>query len=350
MTDAVSTRATATASPIKEAPEFALQWHREGKGGVLATVVQTWGSAPRPVGSMLAVSEQGQIEGSVSGGCVEGSVILEAQQSLVDGKSRRLEFGVSDEDAFAAGLSCGGTIRVQVDPVAAGDGISESLLAELVEARRGREGVILASAEVGGDRRLLRGDESGAAGEAARRAFRTDRSGFVEIDGSTWFLGVHNPPLRLVVIGGSHIAQALTAMARIAGYDVTLIDPREALATEERFPGIAVQHGWPDEVLPEFGLDSRVAVVTLTHDPKIDDLAICETLASDAFYLGCLGSKRTHEKRLSRLQGGKFEEEALARIHAPVGLDIGASSPAEIAIAILAEITKRLRTGRETDS
>ncbi len=348
MTD--SAPASLTLSALNEAPETALRWHREGRGAALATVVQTWGSAPRPVGSMLAVSGQGEFEGSVSGGCVEGAVVEEALESLADGRPRRLEFGVSDDDAFAVGLACGGTIRVQVDPVAAGEGMSDALLAELVEARRGREGVVLAALEDGGDRRLLRRGESGAAGEAVRDALRRDRSGFAEIDGATWFLGVHNPPLRLAVVGGSHIAQPLTAMARLAGYDVTLIDPRDAFATEDRFPGVPILRDWPDEALREHGLDPRVAVVTLTHDPKLDDSAIREALASEAFYLGCLGSSRTHAKRLDRLRDWGVGEDALARIHAPVGLDIGAASPAEIAVAILAEITARLRAGREGDT
>jgi xanthine dehydrogenase accessory factor len=160
-----------------------------------------------------------------------------------------------------------------------------------------------------------------------------------------WFVAVHNPPLRLIVVGAVHIAQPLVAMARLAGYDPLIVDPREAFGSAARFPGERVVHEWPDEALAAAGLDSRTAVVTLTHDPKLDDPAIRAALASDAFYLGCLGSTRTHAKRVARLQAAGVEAAAIARIHAPVGLDIGAASPAEIALSVLAQITAVLRKG-----
>jgi xanthine dehydrogenase accessory factor len=166
-----------------------------------------------------------------------------------------------------------------------------------------------------------------------------DRSGFA----GEWFLGVHNPPLRMAVVGAVHIAQALVPMATLAGYDVLVVDPREAFATEARFPGARLSHDWPDAALEGFGLDTRTAVVTLTHDPKLDDPAIRAALAAPVFYLGCLGSTRTHAKRVGRLTDEGFGSDAIARIHAPIGADIGAQSPAEIAVAILAEITERLR-------
>ena len=324
-------------------PETALAWHREGRGVALATVVETWGSAPRPVGSVLAVSGASEIVGSVSGGCVEGAVVAEALESLADGTIRNLHFGVSDDEAFAVGLACGGDIRISVAPVGIGDGLPAAIIEGLVAARAAREGVVLASAEGTSDHRLLRPGEGGALAGAVETGLRTDRSGFTEADGRRWFLAVHNPPLRLVVVGGSHIAQPLTGMAVLAGYDVTLVDPRDAFATEERFPGLRILRSWPDEALRGHGLDPRVAVVTLTHDPKLDDPAILETLASEAFYLGCLGSAKTHAKRVRRLREQGIGEEAIARIHAPVGLGIGARTPSEIALSILAEITARLR-------
>jgi xanthine dehydrogenase accessory factor len=166
----------------------------------------------------------------------------------------------------------------------------------------------------------------------------------MEEDGAT-FVHVHNPPLRMIVVGAVHIAQALLPMARMAGYDVSLIDPRPAFAQETRFPGEAVIEDWPDEAMDALKPDARTAVVTLTHDPKLDDPAISRALGSDIFYLGCLGSTRTHAKRVARLTGAGFTGEQIARIHAPVGLDIGARGPAEIAVSILAEVTKRLRQG-----
>jgi len=183
-----------------------------------------------------------------------------------------------------------------------------------------------------------------ALGVAARAAARADASGEVEIEGRTWFLEVHNPALELVLVGAVHIAQPLAEMARLAGYAVRVIDPRAAFATEARFPGVTLHQGWPDEVLAEFPLGSRSALVVLAHDPKIDDTALEAALASPAFYIGALGSKKTHAARLERLSGRGLQAEALARIRGPVGLAIGARSPAEIALSILAQMTQTLRT------
>lgn len=319
-------------------PEAALEWHRAGKPVALATVVETWGSAPRPVGSQLAISGEAEMTGSVSGGCVEGAVIAEALEALEDGVPRILSFGVSDEDAFAVGLACGGTIRVLVEPVGVGRGLPVALLEDLVAARAARRPVVYAVNTESWERRLVGGAGDPLAGAAAE-ALRSDRSGLA----GPWFLGVHNPPLRLVVVGAVHIAQALAPMARLAGYDVTLIDPREAFASAARFPGERIVHDWPDDALAALAPDQRTAIVTLTHDPKLDDPAIRFALRSDCFYLGCLGSTRTHAKRVARLREAGFSEAEIARINAPVGLDIGARSPAEIAIAILAQMTERLR-------
>ena len=313
-------------------PETALDWHRAGKGAALATVVETWGSAPRRVGSQLAVSGAGEIEGSVSGGCVEGAVVAEALDAIEDGKPVMLEYGVSDGDAFAVGLACGGTIRVLVEPV--GSVLPADLLQDLVIAREGRVPVAYVTGMTTA-RRLERD------GHADR--FRMDRSGF-EPDGKT-FVGIHNPPLRLLVVGAVHIAQALLPMARIAGFDPLLIDPRESFGSEARFPGETILHDWPDEGVRAFGLDTRTALVLLTHDPKLDDPALEQALASDCFYIGALGSTRTHAKRVERLTQAGFSEDQIAQIHGPVGLDIGAASPAEIAVAILAEILRVLRRG-----
>jgi xanthine dehydrogenase accessory factor len=314
--------------------ETALDWHRAGKGVVLATVVDTWGSAPRPVGALLAVSDTGEMAGSVSGGCVEGAVVAEAFEALKTGASKLLTYGVSDDDAFAVGLACGGTIRVQVQPV--GAGIPGDILAELVAARAERRPIAYVVDTETWARRTTGPEEF-------PDRFRADCSGF-EPDGKT-FVIVHNPPLRMAVIGAVHIAQPLMQMARLAGYDATLIDPRDAFGAQARFPGETIVNDWPDEALQAFGLDARTAVITLTHDPKLDDPAIRLALRSEVFYLGCLGSTRTHAKRVARLVEAGFTEAEIARIQAPIGLAIGAKSPAEIAISILAQVTERLRTG-----
>ena len=314
-------------------PEIALKWHQDGTGAVLATVVQTWGSAPRRVGSQLVISGKGDIQGSVSGGCVEGAVIMEAMDVLESGTGKMLEFGVSDEDAFAVGLACGGTIRVWIEPV--GAALPESLLADLVAARAAREPVAYVINTDTGERRLDR------SGHESR--FAMDRSGF-EDDEAT-FVGIHNPPLRMVIVGAVHIAQALVKMARITGYDPYIIDPREAFASEARFPGETILTDWPDEAVDEIGLDTRTALVLLTHDPKLDDPALERALTSKCFYIGALGSTRTHAKRVDRLSKAGYTDEQIGRIHGPVGLNIGAAGPSEIAVSIMGQITSALRLG-----
>jgi len=312
--------------------ETALGWHRDGKGAALATVVETWGSAPRQPGSQLAISGAGQIMGSVSGGCVEGAVVTEALEALADGIPRLLSFGVSDETAFSVGLACGGTIKVLVEPVAP----MADLLAELVAARAARRGIAYAVNLTDWTRALL----APGADALVDARLRSDKAG-VEDDGR--FIAPHNPPLRMIVVGAVHIAQPLLQMARLAGYDPTLIDPRETFGAAERFPGETVLDAWPDEALASLAPDSRTAIITLTHDPKLDDPAIRFALRSPCFYLGCLGSKKTQAKRLERLEAAGFNAAEIAKIHAPVGLNIGAKTPAEIALSILAQVTAVLR-------
>ncbi|MEP1494157.1 XdhC family protein [Pseudophaeobacter sp.] len=319
-----------TTSPASAA-QIALDWHQAGRGAALATVVQTWGSAPRRVGAQLVVSGDGRLEGSVSGGCVEGAVVMEAQEALADGKHRVLEYGVSDGDAFAVGLACGGTIRILVEPV--GGSMPVDLLADLVAAQKARDQVAYEVNLTTGIGAVLR--------EAYPERMRLDRSG-VEEDGET-FVAVHNPPLKLIVVGAVHIAQALVPMAQLAGYDPAVIDPRAAFASPDRFPGVTLLEDWPDEAVAALGLDARTALVLLTHDPKLDDPALEAGLRQKCFYIGALGSKRTHAKRVERMLAAGFGAQEIDRIHGPVGLDIGAAGPAEIAVAILAEMTAVLR-------
>lgn len=314
------------------APEQALIWAEAGKGAALATVIETWGSAPRRTGAQLVVSGEGAMEGSVSGGCVEGAVVVEAMEAIEDGTCKLLEYGVSDGDAFAVGLACGGTIRILVEPIGAG-GMPLEMLRDLVAARTQRRAVAYDVALDGSDRQLS--DQ----GHAHR--FRMDRSGLSE-DGAR-FVGIHNPPLKLVVVGAVHIAQALVGMARTAGFDPVIVDPREAFGSSARFPNVKVVNDWPDAALEAVGVDARTAVVLLTHDPKLDDPALIIALRSPAFYIGALGSTRTHSARVARMAEAGFDAEAIARINGPVGLNIGASGPAEIAVSILSQIIQVLR-------
>lgn len=181
---------------------------------------------------------------------------------------------------------------------------------------------------------------------SVRQAIADDRSALVESPEGRFFIEVFNPPLRLVVVGAVHIAQPLARMAAMAGYAVAVIDPRSAFASSERFPGVELSTEWPDEAMARLKPDRRTAIVTLTHDPKVDDPALVAALRSSAFYVGALGSKKTHAARLKRLADAGFKDTDFARIHGPVGLDIGAVSPAEIAVSILAQITATLRADR----
>jgi xanthine dehydrogenase accessory factor len=321
-------------------------WQQAGQGTALATVVRTWGSSPRPVGSHLAVAGRGDFVGSVSGGCIEGAVIAEAQAMMADGRARLLEFGVSDEQAWEVGLACGGRVQVLVqtlaDPVLDGLLTAHACNRPVAWVTRLSDGVQCLVDEAGATNALAL-DEAVLA--EVRSRFRTEQSGVLEAD-EDLFVRVYLSPLRLLVVGAVHIAQALAPMAQLAGYAVTVIDPRRAFASRERFPDVSVSDEWPDEALARLAPDARTAVVTLSHDPKLDDPALIAALNSPAFYIGALGSTRTHAKRVARLGEAGFTA-LLPRIHAPVGLDLGGRSPAEIAVSILAQII-HCRYRRET--
>jgi xanthine dehydrogenase accessory factor len=330
-----------TVSLLDDPLAQAARWQADGVGVAVATVVETWGSSPCPPGSGLAVSENGEMVGSVSGGCVEGSVVEAALEVIRGGHVRLLGFGVTNEQAWEVGLACGGRVQIFVGPM------EERLLGELLSERAARRPGVLETHLGTGNRTLLHPDEVLDDPEL-EVAVRESLAGDVCLyrpggsDPGT-FLQPFPPPLRLLVVGAVHIAQPLSRMASEAGFEVSVIDPRRAFASEARFPDVEICTDWPDAALQARRLDARCAVVTLTHDPKLDDPALAAALRSDAFYLGSLGSRRTHAGRLSRLRKLGFGDADLARIHGPVGLDIGARSPAEIAVSILAEVTCRLR-------
>ena len=229
--------------------------------------------------------------------------------------------------------------------------MKQSTLDQLLADRAAKRAVVLVTNLSSGDGHLVYPAEEGineldeTLAAALDDAVRADRSKTVETPDGDVFLHVFNPPKRLIIVGAVHIAQPLARMAVIAGYDVTLVDPRGSFASEDRFPGMTVLSDWPDDALNTLAPDARTAVVTLTHDPKLDDPALEVALSSEAFYVGSLGSKKTHAARLERLRGAGFGDDALARINGPVGLAIGAKSPAEIAVSIMAQITERLRMG-----
>lgn len=313
--------------------EKAKRWLDEGRAVALATVVETWGSSPRPRGSQLAVRDDGLFVGSVSGGCVEGRVVLAAQESMADRAHRLLEFGVSDDEAWEVGLACGGTVRIYVAPIESPGKpapISRAVLDDVLAARAERRGIVVATPLDGRPVRSF-------APDAVPQDLANDSTFVQSID----------PSLELVIIGAVHIAEPLVQIASLLGYAVTIIDPREAFARAERWPGMNVSTDYPDEVMTTMKIGHRTAVVALTHDPKIDDPALEIALRSRAFYIGALGSKKTHATRLARLAERGFSNEMLALIHGPIGLRIGARSPAEIAVSIAAEMTESLRVVKE---
>lgn len=329
----------------------ALAWLDEGHRVAIATVVETWGSSPRPRGSQLVVRDDGLFFGSVSGGCVEGKVVEAAQAAMQERQSQLLEFGVSNAEAWEVGLACGGTVRIHVAPVASGELPGSIGRAPLEASRRARvekRAIVMLTPLDGSTAATWAPGEpplEPALAEAAQRSLTTDDAQAVETAGGRVFVQAFNPPLRLVIVGAVHIAEPLARMGALLGYAVVMIDPREGFARPERWPGLTVATDWPDEVLATLAVDHRTAIVALTHDPKIDDPALESALRSDAFYIGALGSKKTHAARAQRLAEQGFTPAQIARIHGPIGLRIGARSPAEIAVSIVAQLTERLRSG-----
>lgn len=227
-----------------------------------------------------------------------------------------------------------------------------ALLSALNAERAARRATVLVTDTASGAQRLVKEADVAAdpLADVLDRQLRSGKSGIVEHEGASYFLTVQAPPPRVIVTGAVHISQAMAPMARLLDLDLTIIDPRTAFATPERFPGVTLLTEWPDEVIGKLGLDGYTAFVALTHDPKIDDPGLEAALRSDCFYIGALGSRKTHGRRVERLTAAGFDEAALARIHAPIGLDIGAVSPAEIALAILGEIVSILRVPRRQKS
>jgi len=333
-----------TAAPEDAPLRRALDWLADGKGVAVATVVGTWGSSPRPPGSVLVVADDGHFEGSVSGGCVEGAVVTEAIDVIGGAPSKLLDFGVSDERAWEVGLACGGQMSVFVERVADPD-----LIRTLIEER---PVALVTRLDGGGQTVIRRGGANGGSAlseatvAAIFEALDADRSVRLDDPAGELFVTVFNDRPRIVIVGAVHIAQALAPMAVTAGFEVYVIDPRRSFPSEARFPGIHLSNDWPDDALSVLAPDARTAVVTLSHDPKLDDPALDVALRSEAFYVGALGSQKTQRLRRERLTTAGFGDADLARIRGPIGLDLGGRKALEIAVAILAQIVAA-RHGRE---
>jgi xanthine dehydrogenase accessory factor len=296
----------------------AQKWRAEGHRAALGTIVKTWGSAPRPVGAMVAVREDGQIVGSVSGGCVEDDLVDKVRTRIFAQPNPQLiTYGVTNEEATRWGLPCGGTLQLVVEPLAEHSGIPE-LLKRI------------------GERQLVRRRLDMKSGRATLDSGRWQDT--LEFDGAT-LTSVHGPRWRLVLIGAGQLTRYLAEMAHMLDYHVTVVDPREEYAAGWDLASVPLDRGMPDDVVREMNLDGHSAVVALTHDPKLDDLALMEALKSAAFYVGAIGSKKNNDARRERLKEFDVSAGEIARLRGPVGLYIGSKTPPEIAVAILAEMT-----------
>ncbi|MDQ2934157.1 MAG: XdhC family protein [Chloroflexota bacterium] len=319
---------------IDEALTALRAWRAEGVPVALATVTNIVGSAPRALGAKLAVAADGRIAGSVSGGCVEGDVIEAALQVLADGSPRLRHYGISDEMALEVGLMCGGEIDVFIEALDRASGGILSELVEQVEAHvavarvvafdQGTIAAVTAEAVIGTPSVAVAAREALAAGES-----RSLAAGFMD---------VILPPPRLWVVGAGHVAEHLVAFSERAGFAPIVVDPRRLFAEQPRFSGVDVLRTWPDRAFSQRGLRPSDFVVVLSHDPKVDEPGLCAALSADIAYVGAIGSRRAQADRADRLARAGIGPERLARLHAPIGLDLGGRSPAEIALAIMAEL------------
>lgn len=325
------------------------KWRAENKPVALATVVQTWGSSPRRAGAKMALTPDGKITGSVSGGCVEGAVYEAGVDVLKSNRPQLLHFGVADETAWEVGLACGGSIDIFVKPL--DERFFRALRSVLVEEKS----AVLMTVVRGPDSLLgqeMLVEENGAvtgslpsalnekALAAAREALAQGVSHRAMLnEGVEVFVELLAPPPTLIAVGGVHITIALVALAKTLGYRTVVVDPRSAFGSEERFPNVdRLVQRWPEEAFQDIPLTRSTAIAMLTHDPKLDDPALKIALPSPAFYVGALGSKTTQAKRRQRLLEEGLTEELLSRLHGPIGLKIGAGTPEEIALSIMAEI------------
>ena len=297
-------------------------WLKNKNKVAIATVISTWGSAPRQVGGQMAINEKGEIIGSVSGGCVENSVITEALDSLKDKKHRIKDYGITNDLAWEVGLACGGNLKILINPLEDEDKIIFSAKNMIQK----RERVIIKVDCKTGKREII-----SKLDEEQNNTSYLDQCKNI-------FFHIIDPKPRLFIIGGVHLSQALSSLANICEYEVIIIDPRDYFANKKRFPNDLIISEWPDVALKDYNFNFSDNIVTLTHDPKIDDLALKIALNSEVGYIGSLGSRKTHKSRVERLKNEGYNLEQISKIHAPIGLNISSKTPQEIALSIMAEI------------
>ena len=328
------------------------RWYKEGRAIALATVIKTWGSSPRTTGAKMAVNQDGGITGSVSGGCVEGAVVSASMETLKHGHAQFLHFDVADETAWEVGVACGGEVDIFV----------RRMTPEVMEAfQRGQSSdeIFALSTVVQGPEDLLGRELSyfpegnrigGIAPGLDEEILRITASQFEDKqpqqvklrENIELFIDVMPPPPTLVIVGGVHIAVALTKIAKATGFRVIVVDPRRQFGTQVRFPEAdEIIQKWPDEAFEQIKLNRNTAVAMLTHDPKIDDPGLLTVLPSKVYYVGALGSQKTQAARRERLLAAGLAPKLLDRLHGPIGLDLGGRSPEEIALAVMAEVVQK---------
>ncbi|MEL6373135.1 MAG: XdhC family protein [Pseudomonadota bacterium] len=340
---------TQQAAEALDVTRTAQRWLKDEPAVALATVISTWGSAPVPTGGQMVVTADGRFQGSVSGGCIEGDVIAQAEDIVERGGVHAFNYGVEDETAWRVGLPCGGQLKVLVERLQARSDEDRALLDAALLPRDRRVGVAVRTHLRSGERTLFIDDGASVLPADIERALVGGKSHLVDADtDEATFIHALVPVPRVIIVGATHIAQVLSAMLKLIGYAVELVDPRTAFATDLRFPDVNLNTQWPVDAIPAIGLDRYTGVVTLAHEGRIDDEALRLALAGPCFYVGALGSKRNHAKRIERLSAAGVSMDEIGRISAPVGLDIGAQSPPEIAVSILADIVKAARQGTGT--
>ena len=310
------------------------EWLDTKKEVAIANVIDTWGSSPRPVGSIMAINRDHEIIGSVSGGCVESFVFGKALEVIKDNKVMTLEFGVSNSKAWEVGLTCGGKIKVFLEKVSHKD---LDLIKKINDVYNKNEVMVVATRLNDGKKDIFKKSSEIQSKSRLKINFNTIKSGIKFFEYQDWFLKVFQSNIKIIIIGAVHIAEPLINFANHLAYETFLIDPRSNF-NEKKFNNIKIFKEWPDEALKKIMIDKNTAIVTLTHDPKLDDPALEYSIKTDAFYIGCLGSKKTHNSRTLRLKRKGIKEQELKKLNGPVGVSLGAQTPTEIAISIISQI------------
>lgn len=325
------------------------EWKSINKNFAIATVTKTWGSSPRPIGSLMIISEDMEMAGSVSGGCVEGAVVKSALPLLKNGEGQQLSFGVTDGEAWEVGLSCGGKIEVYVEPFLGADENEELIWETLEDCLENNQGCVLITRLENGkgqhalilpDGKMVGENVNTLLGKEGLRAFQERKNQIVEVEDVKYFAQVFPRKSQMLIIGAAHITVDLVELAKMYDFQTIVIDPRGIFTNKTQFsiqPDFIFEK-YPSEILYQFKLDPYTYAIVLSHDPKIDDNALEILLRSEVGYIGALGSRKTHAKRVSRLLEKGFSEEEIKKIHSPIGIGINAKTPKEIAMSIMGEV------------